>query len=128
MSVSADGTGELLLHLHYRADLCRIDAPGLRHVHRDVVAQDDRPEHVVYAIPKGEKAEDYIKFKGVTEVSEMLGDIQNVYVDCGTSKAVLKSTPEEKYPIGEEVVYYVRKNNLRFFDAETENVIPFIKK
>ena len=87
-----------------------------------------RPEHVVYAIPKGEKAEDYIKFKGVTEVSEMLGDIQNVYVDCGTSKAVLKSTPEENYPIGEEVVYYVRKNNLRFFDAETENVIPFIKK
>ncbi|GEM_PF-6758 len=38
---------QLGLQLHNGANLCRIDAAGQRHVHRDVVAEDERPEHVL---------------------------------------------------------------------------------
>ncbi len=81
-----------------------------------------RPEHVKYTID-GKDAKDYYKIEGEVEVSEMLGDIQNVYVNIGNAKAVLKATPLDKFEIGSKVTFYVEKHDVRFFDADTENVI-----
>jgi multiple sugar transport system ATP-binding protein len=80
-----------------------------------------RPEHVKYecGTPKG----DFYKLNGKVEVSEMLGDIQNVYVNIGSAKSVLKATPTQSFTIDSDVEYYVEKHDVRFFDADTENVI-----
>ena len=60
---------------------------------------------------------------GVVEVSEMLGDIVNVYINLGKSKAVAKSDPEHDFKIDSEVNFYVNKEDIRLFDSETENLI-----
>jgi multiple sugar transport system ATP-binding protein len=82
-----------------------------------------RPEHVWWEKPAGCDEKDLFVFKSKVEVTEMLGDIQNLYVMNGTSKAVLKSTPDKIYPVGSEVTYFVKKQDLHFFDADSENVI-----
>jgi len=78
-----------------------------------------RPEHVLY-----EKKPKTYEFNGVCEVTEMLGDIQNIYVNCGTSKAVLKGVPSQTFNIDENITYYVDRGQIRIFDADTENLIP----
>ncbi len=80
-----------------------------------------RPEHVKYEI--GTPKADFYKLSGKVEVSEMLGDIQNVYVNIGAAKSVLKATPSQTFAIDSNVEYYVDKHDVRFFDADTENVI-----
>ena len=79
-----------------------------------------RPEHVQWSV---EDEKDFVKMHGVVEVSEMLGDIVNVYINLGKSKAVAKSDPEHDFKIDSEVNFYVNKEDIRLFDSETENLI-----
>jgi multiple sugar transport system ATP-binding protein len=78
-----------------------------------------RPEHVWWKKPE----EASYAFEGSVEVAEMLGDIQNVYVQVGKSKGVLKATPDMTFAIDSKVDYFVKKDDLHFFDAGTEQVI-----
>ncbi len=81
-----------------------------------------RPEHVFYELG-GNNPKDCYELEGHVEVSEMLGDIQNVYVVSGETRGVLKAQPSKKFTIDEDVKYFVTAENVRFFDADTENVI-----
>jgi multiple sugar transport system ATP-binding protein len=82
-----------------------------------------RPEHIWWDVPEGSSLKDVYKLKGNVEVDEMLGDIQNVYVNCGTAKAVLKSTPDMHFALDKDVEYYLKKEDIHFFDAESQDVI-----
>jgi len=82
-----------------------------------------RPEHVKLSIPADENAENYLKLKGHIEVYEMLGDIQNVYLNVGTEKAIIKVPPEKIINIDSDIEYYVKKADFHFFDANSENAI-----
>jgi multiple sugar transport system ATP-binding protein len=82
-----------------------------------------RPEHIWWEKPSDAKPEDIYELHAEIEVTEMLGDIQNVYVNAGKSRAVLKSTPDAQYQLDSQVSYFVKKTDVRFFDASSENVI-----
>ncbi len=79
-----------------------------------------RPEHVWW-----NKPEDCLsyKFTSKVEITEMLGDIQNVYADNGPFKAVLKAQPTDSFKLDANVDYFVKSEDLHFFDASTENII-----
>jgi len=79
-----------------------------------------RPEHIWWKKPDEELS---YKFKAKVEVTEMLGDIQNVYIQNGASKGVLKATPDMNIEIDSTVEYFVKSSDLHFFDAATEAVI-----
>lgn len=82
-----------------------------------------RPEHVKLELTPDDKADEYIKMDGKVEVYEMLGDVQNVYLNCGKQKAIIKVNPDKEIKIESEIVYYIKKTDLHFFDAETEAAI-----
>lgn len=82
-----------------------------------------RPEHIWWEKPADCDEKDLYELKGKVEVTEMLGDIQNVYANTGSAKAVLKSTPDKFHAVGSEVTYFVKKDDMHFFDANTQNVI-----
>ncbi len=85
-----------------------------------------RPEHVYYEIPEGSTAKDCFEFKGVVEVSELLGDVQNIYITVGNAqgaKAVLKAGPNLVTKPGAEIKYFVKKEDMHFFDAISQDVI-----
>lgn len=68
---------------------------------------------------------DYIKLDGSIEVYEMLGDLQNVYLNVGEEKTIIKAKPEVKLEIGEKLEYYVKKKDFHFFLSESTNVVEF---
>ena len=82
-----------------------------------------RPEHALLALPEGSNPADYLEMKGKIEVYEMLGDLQNVYLAVGEEKAIIKVAPEVELEIGNDLIYYVKKADFHFFDAETEEAI-----
>ena len=82
-----------------------------------------RPEHAHLALPEGSDPADYLEMKGKIEVYEMLGDLQNVYLAVGEEKAIIKVAPEVELEIGNDLIYYVKKADFHFFDAETEEAI-----
>lgn len=65
----------------------------------------------------------YMRMRGTVEVYEMLGDLQNVYLSVGEEKAIIKAKPEIKIDIDTEMVYYIKKDDMRFFDSDTEESI-----
>ena len=77
-----------------------------------------RPE----AISLSAQAEDYV-LSGMVELTEMLGDNANVYVDIEDSKAILKVTPHEIPEMDEEIVFYIPRGSVYLFDAKTEEII-----
>ena len=88
---------------------------------RDIVVA-YRPEHAIWH-PKAEEKDSLVPMKGKVEVYEMLGDIQNVYLDVGKEKAIIKAAPDESVIIGSEMEYYVKKSDFHLFDAKTEDAI-----
>jgi multiple sugar transport system ATP-binding protein len=82
-----------------------------------------RPEHSSVHLPAGAKEDDYVKFTSKVEVYEMLGDVQNVYLNNGFEKAIIKAVPEEKVVIDSELSYFVNKKDLHFFDKDSGNAI-----
>ena len=77
-----------------------------------------RPE----AIEQGEKSDSYV-MRGSVELTELLGDNTNVYMNMGKDKAILKVDPREAPNMDDEFVFSVPYKNVYVFDAETECVI-----
>ena len=77
-----------------------------------------RPE----AIALGTQAEGYT-ISGTVELTEMLGDNANVYLDIDADKAILKVTPHEIPEMDSEVSFSIPYANVYLFDAQTEKVI-----
>ena len=77
-----------------------------------------RPE----AITLGEKADAYM-VSGTVELTEMLGDNANVYVDVDGDKSILKVTPHEIPDMDSDIAFSIPYEGVYIFDAETENVI-----
>lgn len=60
---------------------------------------------------------------GMVELTEMLGDNANVYMDCDDGKVILKVSPEQIPETDASLAFYVPYNSVYLFDAKTEQVI-----
>ena len=78
-----------------------------------------RPE----AIALGEQADSYV-LDAQVELTEMLGDNTNVYVNIGNVNAILKVNPHDAPPVDSSIRFSIPVNSTYLFDAETEDVIP----
>jgi ABC-type sugar transport system ATPase subunit len=61
--------------------------------------------------------------EGMVELTEMLGDDANVYVDIDADKSILKVTPHEIPAMDEKVTFSIPVESVYLFDAKTEMVI-----
>jgi multiple sugar transport system ATP-binding protein len=77
-----------------------------------------RPE----AISLGKKDNAYV-LDAKVELTEMLGDNTNVYVNIGADNAILKVTPYEAPNMDDDIVFSIPVESTYLFDAETEFVI-----
>ncbi len=77
-----------------------------------------RPEAVVLG-----EAENAFTTKGMVELTEMLGDNANVYVDIDADKSILKVTPHEIPEMDSEIAFSIPVESVYLFDAKTEMVI-----
>lgn len=77
-----------------------------------------RPE----AIKLGADEGDYV-LSGKVELTEMLGDNTNVYVNIGQHNVILKVNPHDTPAMDADVTFSIPVENAYLFDAETENVI-----
>ena len=77
-----------------------------------------RPE----AIAGGESADAYV-FDSKVELTELLGDNTNVYVDVGSDKAILKVDPREAPKMDTEYRFSIPYGSVYVFDGVTTNVI-----
>jgi multiple sugar transport system ATP-binding protein len=74
-----------------------------------------RPEHV----DVGGQG-DGLRFNGRVEVVEYLGDEQIVHLDVKDTPLVAKLPVEERLSMGDNVDFFVARDKLRLFDAETD--------
>ena len=58
------------------------------------------------------------------ELTELLGDNTNVYVNIGNSKAVLKVDPHDTPEMDTELKFFIPNKHIYLFDYQTEKVIP----
>ncbi len=77
-----------------------------------------RPEAAIL----GTKENAYV-MDAVVELTEMLGDNTNVYVNIGDVNAILKVTPYETPKMDAPITFSIPLESTYLFDAETENVI-----
>ena len=77
-----------------------------------------RPE----AIELGEQDNAFVLNANV-ELTEMLGDNTNVYVNIAESNAILKVNPHDTPATDSDIVFSIPKESVYLFDSETENVI-----
>ena len=63
------------------------------------------------------------KLTGTVELTEMLGDNANVYIDLGDSKAILKVAPQEIPAMDSQITFAVPMESVYLFDAQTEQVL-----
>ena len=77
-----------------------------------------RPEAIVLGAQ-----ENAFVTEGMVELTEMLGDNANVYVDIEADKSILKVTPHEIPAMDEKVAFSIPVESVYLFDAQTEMVI-----
>ena len=77
-----------------------------------------RPEAIVL----GERENAHV-LNATVELTEMLGDNTNVYINIGEDNAILKVNPHDAPEMDEEIVFSVPMESTYLFDAETEMVI-----
>ena len=77
-----------------------------------------RPEAIIL----GEQADSYV-LDAKVELTEMLGDNTNVYVNIGSDNAILKVNPYEAPAMDAEISFSIPVASTYLFDAETEMVI-----
>ncbi len=77
-----------------------------------------RPEH----IELGEHDNAYV-LSGDVELTEMLGDNSNVYINMGEDKAILKVDPHDTPETESKVVFSIPYEHVYLFDGNTEEVI-----
>ena len=67
--------------------------------------------------------EDSFKFTAEVELTELLGDNTNVYVDMLGDKVILKVDPHDTPEMDTKISFCVPHKNVYLFDAETEEVL-----
>ena len=77
-----------------------------------------RPE----AIIGGESADAYV-MDSTVELTELLGDVTNVYVDMASDKSILKVDPREAPRMDESYRFSIPYRSVYIFDKETTNTI-----
>lgn len=77
-----------------------------------------RPEAIVL----GEQQDSFVMSAEV-ELTELLGDNTNVYVDIQGVKSILKVDPHDTPKMDEQITFSIPYKNIYFFDGETEFVI-----
>lgn len=77
-----------------------------------------RPESIVLG-----KQDNAYTVTGTVELTEMLGDNTNVYVDVKDAKAILKVDPHDTPEMDSMFTFSVPYDNIYLFDGETEMVI-----
>ncbi len=77
-----------------------------------------RPE----AITLGQQADSYVMEADV-ELTEMLGDNTNVYVNIGAHNAILKTNPHEAPAMNAHITFSIPYASTYLFDGETEMAI-----
>ncbi len=77
-----------------------------------------RPEHI-----KLGAQENAFVLDAKVELTEMLGDNTNVYVNIAENNAILKVNPHDAPAVDSEIQFSIPKENTYLFDAETEVVI-----
>ena len=77
-----------------------------------------RPEAITLA-----ECENAYELGGTVELTEMLGDNTNVYIDIDGEKAILKVTPHETPEMDSAIRFRIPKESVYLFDAVTEQVI-----
>ena len=77
-----------------------------------------RPE----AIQLG-KQENAYQLTGTVELTEMLGDNANVYINIGEDRAILKVTPHEIPETDQQLTFSIPYESVYLFDGATEKVI-----
>ena len=77
-----------------------------------------RPEHTAL----GRRDNAYV-LDAVVELTEMLGDNTNVYVNIGEHNSILKVNPHDTPAMDSQITFSIPVENTYLFDAETELVI-----
>ncbi len=66
---------------------------------------------------------DSCSIKCTVELTELLGDNTNVYIDIQGSKAILKVNPHDTPEMDSDIEFYIPYESVYLFDGETEKVI-----
>lgn len=66
-----------------------------------------------------------INLSATVELTELLGDTTNVYVNCGCHNLILKVDPYETPKVGSTVQFSIPIESIYLFDKETGNNITF---
>ena len=77
-----------------------------------------RPEAIVLG-----KADDSLSIKASVELTELLGDNTNVYVDIQGEKAILKVNPHDTPEMDSDIEFSIPYESVYLFDGETERRI-----
>ena len=77
-----------------------------------------RPEAIVLG-----KADDSLSIKASVELTELLGDNTNVYVDIQGEKAILKVNPHDTPEMDSDIEFSIPYESIYLFDGETERRI-----
>lgn len=70
-----------------------------------------------------EEVDNSFKFNADVELTELLGDNTNVYVDMQGDKVILKVDPHNTPEMDTKINYFVPHKSIYLFDSETEEVI-----
>ena len=77
-----------------------------------------RPEHIVL-----QNQPDSYPIVGDVELTEMLGDNTNIYINAGKDRAILKVDSHDTPATDGQMTFYIPWESVYLFDGETENVI-----
>ena len=77
-----------------------------------------RPEAIVLG-----KADDSLSIKASVELTELLGDNTNVYVDIQGEKSILKVNPHDTPEMDSDIEFSIPYESVYLFDGETEKRI-----
>ncbi len=80
-----------------------------------------RPEHII--LTGAENESEAVKVDASVELTELLGDNTNVYVDIEGVSSILKVDPHETPEMDSHITFAIPYKYIYLFDAETENVI-----
>ena len=80
-----------------------------------------RPEHIV--LTGANETNNAIKLDAKVELTELLGDNTNVYIDMDGVASILKIDPHETPEIDSDITFAIPYEYIYLFDAETEEAI-----
>ncbi len=96
----------------------KLDAKKLADYEGKEIVFGFRPESI--SLEKVEKA---VEIKGNVELTELLGDNTNVYMEIDGVRSILKIDPHFTPEIDSKISFYIPYESIYLFDGETEKVI-----